>query len=348
MRVLQVMAGAKAGGAETFFVDLVGALHRAGLEQRAIIRHHPDRAEKLRSEGLFVKELPFQRWLDRTTRVELRKQIEEFRPHIVQTWMGRATELCPSGSFVHIGWLGGYYDIKYFRKCHELVGVTRDLVNHVITSGWPKDRSHYLPTLSFNAPMPPIPRAEFDTPEDVPLIMALGRLHPVKGFDVLLKAMAEIPGAYLWLAGEGPLRKELEAQTRALGLSPRVRFLGWRNDRAALFASCDMCVMPSREEPFGTVMIEAWAYHRPIIAAAAKGPAALIRNGENGLLVPIDDVSALTEAINRLIAQPELSRKIVDRAWLEYQEHYTETKVVEQYLAFYESLLGKASSACAV
>lgn len=338
MRVLQVMSGAKAGGAETFFVDLVGALHRAGLEQRAVIRNNAGRAHKLRSEGLDVKELPFNRWFDIKTKAGLHKQIMEFRPHIVQTWMSRASDLCPSGDFMHIGWFGGYYDIKYFRNCRELIGVTHDLVNHVIKSGWPKERSHYLPTLSTNTPMPPVPRAAFDTPEGVPLILALGRLHVVKGFDVLLNALTEIPDAYLWLAGEGPLEKQLKAQASSLGLSSRVRFLGWRDDRAALFASCDMCIMPSRDEPFGTVMIEAWAYRRPIIAAAAKGPSALIKNRENGLIVPIDDVAALATAIKQLIGQPELSQKIVDRAWLEYQDNYTEAKVVEQYLNFYKSM----------
>ncbi len=339
MRVLQIMSGAKVGGAETFFVDMVSALHRSGLEQRVVIRRNPARAATLREAGIEPIQLPFGRWVDFSTRAQLKRIIAEFKPDIVQTWMSRASSICPSGAFVHIGWLGGYYDLKNFRHCQELVGVTQDIVAHTVQHGWPKEHAHYLQTLSVHTPMPPVRRAECDTPEGVPLILALGRLHVVKGFDVLLKAMADIPGAYLWLAGEGPLRGELEAQMRSLGLESRVRFLGWRNDRAALLAACDVCVMPSRHEPFGTVMIEAWAYRKPMIAAAAQGPRALIRNTQNGMLVPVDDVAALAEAIRTVIAEPALARKMVENAWTEYQENFTEAKVVQRYMEFYTGLL---------
>jgi glycosyltransferase involved in cell wall biosynthesis len=341
MRVLQIMTGADHGGAETFFVDLVTALHRAGIEQRALIKRHAARAASLREGGLDPVELRFHRWFDIGTARALRREISEFRPDIVQTWMSRASFATPSGSFLHVGWLGGYYDIKYFRRCHRLIGVTRDIVAHAINAGWPEERAHYLPTFASDAPEPAVRRAELDTPEGAPLILALGRLHVDKAFDILLQALTLVPQAYLWLAGEGPLRAELEAQARALNLTNRVRFLGWRPDRAAMLASCDICVMPSRTEPFGTVMIEAWAYRKPLIAAAALGPRGLIKNGENGLLVPADDVPALAAAIRHLIAEPDLARHIAEVGRRQYEREYTEAIVVDRYLEFYERILGK-------
>jgi glycosyltransferase involved in cell wall biosynthesis len=338
MRVLQVMSGAKVGGAERFFVDLTSALHRAGLEQQVIIRRNEARAESLRQAGLEPVELPFRRFFDVATRWKLKRCIETFRPDIVQTWMSRASAACPTGSFIHVGWLGGYYDIKHFKNCDELVGVTEDLVEYTVKKGWPPQKVQYLPTFASDAPQPCLRRADFDTPENVPLILALGRLHEEKGFDVLLKSLVEAPNAYLWLAGSGPFENQLRALTRQLGLEPRVRFLGWRDDRAAMYASCDMCVMPSRAEPFGTVMIETWAYRRPIIAAAAIGPRALIKHEENGLLVPIDDAPALAAAIRRLIEQPGLARKLAEAGRAAYEADYVEAKIVNRYLTFYQSL----------
>jgi glycosyltransferase involved in cell wall biosynthesis len=338
MRVLQVMSGAKVGGAELFFVDLVSALHRAGLQQQVVIRGNEARARQLREVGLEPVELPFKRFFDFTTRGGLKRCIEAFRPDIVQTWMSRASALCPTGSFIHVGWLGGYYDMKHFNHCNELIGVTQHLVEYAVGKGWPREHAHYLPTLASDAPQPGLRRADFDTPEGVPLLLALGRLHEEKGFDVLLNALAEAPNAYLWLAGAGPFENQLRALTKKLGLEPRVRFLGWRNDRAAMYASCDLCVMPSRAEPFGTVMIEAWAYRRPVIAAAALGPSALIKNEENGLLVPIDDVASLTTAIRRLIEQPDLAKKLAEAGRAAYEADYVEAKVVSRYLSFYEAL----------
>ncbi len=345
MRVMQVLAGAKQGGAETYFVDLVTALHRAGIEQKVVIRRDSARCDQLRAAGLDPVELSFGNFLDFNTRRRLRYETNAFRPHVMQTWMKRATAACPRGDFIHVGWFGGYYSMKYYKHCDHLVAVTRDIVRHITEGGWPAARAHYLPTFASDIPAAPIPRREFDTPEEAPLILALGRLDPVKGFDVLLRALVDVPKAYLWLAGEGRLKEKLKAETETLGLSSRVRFLGWRNDRGALFTTCDLCVMPSRHEPFGTVMIEAWAYAKPLIVAAAQGPRGLIRDGENGVMVPIDDAPALGRAINRLLNSPHLMNQIATTGRRDYEADFTEARVVERYLAFYDRIVQESMSA---
>src|SRR5579862_9972521 len=119
MRVLHAMSGARVGGAERFFVDLVSALHGRGLAQRIVIRADEARANALREAGIEPVEMPFKRFLDFSTRAQLKACIEAFQPDIVQTWMSRASALCPRGDFIHVGWLGGYYDLKYFRNCDE-------------------------------------------------------------------------------------------------------------------------------------------------------------------------------------------------------------------------------------
>ena len=136
--------------------------------------------------------------------------------------------------------------------------------------GWPAERVHYLPNFAELAPAPPVPRASLDTPADAPLAIALGRLHPNKGFDVLLDAVAKVPGLYLWLAGEGAQRAALRRQAASLGIDDRVRFLGWREDVGALLAAADMLVCSSRHEPLGNAIIEAWAAGKPVVACAAS------------------------------------------------------------------------------
>src|SRR5258708_14680077 len=118
----------------------------------------------------------------------------------------------------------------------------------------------------------PVARAALDTPEDVPLALALGRLHSNKAFDVLIEALARAPGIHLWLAGEGPARAQLESRAARLAVSNRVRFLCWREDAPALLATADMLVCPSRHEPLGHVVVEAWAAGPPRGAAASAGP----------------------------------------------------------------------------
>ncbi len=339
MRVLQVMAGAEFGGAEAFFTRLVVALRRAGLHQRVVIRKNPHRAAILRNGGIEPVELPFGGRLDISTRLALRREIASFDPHIVLTWMNRATQMCPKGDFIHLARLGGYYDLKYYRQCDHLIGNTEDIVGYLTNNGWPEDRAHYLPNFVSAETAAPLAREDYYTPRDAPLLLALGRLHENKAFDVLLDALARVPDAYLWLAGEGPKRAELEAQAERLGIKPRLRLLGWRDDIAALLATCDLFVCPSRHEPLGNVVVESWAQSKPVVAADSLGPGVLIKQNENGILVPINDSASLAHAIQQVLGDDSLRGRIARQGRETYEQRFTEEMVVGQYLSFFESLL---------
>jgi len=336
IRLAQAMAGARHGGAETFFVRLALALHRAGQEQGVIIPRDPGRAAALRAGGVVPTELPFGNWLDVRTRVRLQRALRDYRPQVVLTWMSRAAWLCPRGEFVHVGRLGGYYDLKYYRRCDHLIGNTRDVVAYLVRSGWPEARAHYLPNFVPEMTAPPIARASLDTPAGATLALALGRLHPNKGFDVLIEALARAPGVHLWLAGEGPERTQLEARADRLAVGDRIRFLGWREDTAALLAAADMLVCPSRHEPLGNVVIEAWAAGRPVVAAASAGPAALISAGINGLLVPVEDADALAHAMTRLANSRTLRSDLAAAGRSTWAAEFSEGVVVRQYQEFFE------------
>ena len=343
LRVMQVMAGAREGGAETFFVSLVSALQRAGLDQLVAIRKNPARATALRHGGLAPVELPFGRWFDFTTVPALRRQIKTYRPHVVMTWMNRASGMVPRGDFLRLARLGGFYDLKHYHRCDHLIGITPGLVEHIVAQGWPRARAHYLPNFAAMGTgvgeAPPVMRESLDTPVEAPLLLALGRLHRAKAFDVLLEALTLETRPYLWLAGDGPLRAELEALAGKLGVAERVRFLGWRDDRSALFGAADVCVFPSRYEPHGTVTMEAWGHRTPLVAAASAGPAAYVRDGEDGILVPTDDAPALAAAIGRVIDEPALATHLVEGGWQRYQAEFTEAACVARYLELFETLL---------
>lgn len=334
------MAGAGQGGAEAFFERLILALQRAGLEQRALIRKNAKRAAMLRDGGVEVFELPFGGLLDIRTRLGFRRQVKVFAPQVVLTWMNRATRFCPQGKFAHVARLGGYYDLKYYRHCDHLIGNTPDIVEYLVRGGWPKERAHYLPNFATEVKAAPADRAAFATPADVPLIVALGRLHENKAFDVLLAALAKVPNMHLWLAGDGPLRGQLEMLAERLGIAERVRFLGWRDDTAALLAAADIFVCPSRHEPLGNVVIEAWTQGVPVVAAAAQGPSMLIDDGATGLLVPVDEPDALASALYRLLHEPGLAEKLGSAGRRAYEKDYTEAQVVAAYLAFFDRVAG--------
>ena len=345
MRLLQAMAGRRPGGAEAFFVRLSGALEQAGIDQRLVVRRGAACVPELRERDLEALELPFGGALDFRSAPRFRGAVAAFAPDVVMTWMNRASRFCPRagampGRFVHVGRLGGYYNLKYYRRCDHLVANTQDVADYVCHRGWERARVHVVPNFVDARPDAAAPRDSLDTPAEAPLVLALGRLHPNKGFDVLLHALAAVPEAVLWLAGSGPLEAELGALAARLGIAPRVRFLGWRTDVAALLAAADVLVCPSRHEPLGNVVIEAWAHRRPVIATASQGPAAVIRDGENGLLVPIGDADALASAIARMIAAPDFAAGLDEAGRTAFEAEFSEAVVVPLYLGFFDSIVG--------
>jgi glycosyltransferase involved in cell wall biosynthesis len=343
-RLLQAIAGARHGGAETFFERLAAALGNAGETQRALIRRDPDRARRLRDAGVDVVELAFGGPFDLATRRAFRREIAAWRPDIVMTWMSRATTACPRGDFVHVARLGGYYDLKYYRHCDWLIGNTRGIVEYAVAGGWPRDRVDYLPNF-----VPDAGRAmAVKIPTRAPLALALGRLHPNKGFAVLLESLVEAREIELWIAGDGPLRPELEALANRLGIASRVRFLGWRDDVPGLLSRADLLVCPSLHEPLGNVVIEAWSAALPVVATASLGPRELIADDETGVLVPLPDQpgggpAGLGRAIERVCGDPALRARLGRAGRLAYERQFTEAAVVARYRAFFD----RAARRCA-
>lgn len=339
MRVLQAMAGARVGGAEAFFMRLVPALAAAGIPQAAVIGRHEERARILQDAGVPVAQLSFGGPLDLLGRWSYGRAVRHARPDIVMTWMNRASGQCPRGGHVQIGRLGGFYDLKHYRRCAHLVGNTRGIVDYLVGQGWPAARAHFISNFADTTPALPVDRSSLETPDDVPVLLALGRLHSNKAFDVLIEALVHVPDAHLWLAGEGPLRTLLEQHARERGVARRVRFLGWREDVGALLAAADILVCPSRHEPLGNVVLEAWARGVPVVAAASQGPSELIADGVNGMLVPKEDARALARAIAGLIADPALAATLVAGGSTSHAAEHSQAAVVAAYRDLFEKAL---------
>lgn len=338
-RILQVMGSAEPGGAETYFTKLVIALHQAGFEQHAIIKAHPERAQQLRDAGVSTLELPFDSFFDKTTRQAIRSDIAMFRPNIVQTWMYHAARAVPSGPYIHVGWLRGYQHLRDYRRCDQLIGMTQGIVNSVIQQGWPAERIHHLRPFAEAEPAPPIPRARYNTPEGVPLLLCLGRLHWHKAFDMAIQALPQLPEAHLWIVGDGSLHDDLMTFAKDVGVADRVHFVGWHEDVAGFYAAADVVVVPSRYEPFGLVMIEAWAHRRPLVTTKAAGPRATVQNNIDAVLVPIDDVDALAAGIRRVLEDATLREYLISHGRAHYERDYTMEAVVNQHRHFYQEIL---------
>lgn len=341
MNVMQLMAGGDCGGAEAFFARLVSALHVEGVTQTAVIKNNSKRLGALQKVGVETHQLNYGSILDIYTPWRIKQLAKLKKPDIVMSWMNRASRMIPVGQWQRVGRLGGYYNLKYYKKCNYLICNTPDIRDYVIKQGWCENQAYYISNFVNEKTATPLPKSSFNTPANMLLIFTAGRLHENKGFDVLIKAIARLDDICLWIAGEGPLRDDLNNLVADLNLGSRVKFLGWREDINALLSSVDLFVCPSRHEPLGNVVLEAWAQKTPIIATAAQGPKQLIEEGENGLLVPIDDHLILAEKIVTLLHNKKLQENMIDNAHRKYQESFSQKIIVGQYKKFFNSILDK-------
>jgi len=344
MRLMQVLAGAAHGGAETFFTDMALALERRGVVQKLAIRGFADRVSYLEASNCDVHTFKFGGPLDLITPRKLDRMARDFQPNVLLGWMNRACNVLPRGPFTRVGRLGGYYDLKYYNRCDHLICNTPDLVQYAIGEGWPAERISYIPNFCPVANQDAVDRSVLETPSDARVLLILARLQRIKGIDIAIQALAKTQNTYLWIAGDGPLDTYLRKQAMECLVADRVKFLGWREDRTALLKAADVCLVPSRYEPFGNVVLNAWAHGVPVIATQSQGPGFLIRDGKDGILVPVEDSGGLADAVRKLIASPHLSSQLVVNGASRVAAEFSEEVVAGSYMDLFEKLKTKRSN----
>jgi glycogen synthase len=179
-----------------------------------------------------------------------------------------------------------------------------------------------------------------------PYMFAIGRHVPQKGFDVLLRAYAELvragedAGTDLLLAGDGADTASLRALAEELAVATKVMFLGRvdRKQAASLFMGCAFFVLPSRHEPFGIVNLEAMASGKAVVATRVGGVPEFVQDGETGLLVPAEDAKALRAAMARLLGDQAL-RDLLGEAGRRVAEGFDWSKIAQEYRAVYERVI---------
>lgn len=353
-RLMQIMLSSQDGGAETFFDKLCLALADAGVRQYVVIEPHACRERLLAAHPLVdVQTIRFRGWREIPGRLRIRRYAGKVRPSLMLTWMDRAVKRAPRGICPVVARLGGYYGLDRYRYCDRLIGNTPDLVQYFLKNGIPDDRVVCIPNFGeishagfSSADARRDIRASLGIPEQHSLLLALGRLHKAKGHDVLIQAIADVPDVSVVIAGEGGLRSHLECLAQQMGVADRVHLVGWRTDTAELFAAADLCVFPSRLEPFGNVVVESWAQRVPLIAARAVGPAWLVEDGVDGLLFDVDNVEQLTRHITAMLSSSDLRHRCVAAGYAKFQNQFSKESIVARYRDLFAAVLEKSVHVC--
>ncbi len=228
----------------------------------------------------------------------------------------RAKRLTSRGVHRHVG-----VGARVSREVETLVGLPADSVR-TIHNGVPDE--------------PPAPAPRLRSGQ---LVGAIGRLEHQKGFDILLRALAEVPGAGLYVVGEGSERGRLEQLTRELGIAERVVWEGWSDNPRSYLAAFDVLALPSRFEGFPLAVLEALLARSAVAAADVGSVAEAVLGNETGLLVPPEDPAALAAALRRLLADPLLRRRLGGQGRQLVLDRFTAGHMTRAFESLYAELL---------
>jgi glycosyltransferase involved in cell wall biosynthesis len=192
-------------------------------------------------------------------------------------------------------------------------------------------------------------RRELGINDEMPLLLAVGNLYPVKGHDILIQALGvlarENPDVR-WvaaIAGRGEEQARLQELTRAMGIEDRLRLLGFRSEVGALLHAADLFVHPSRSEGLPLAVIEAMSTGLAVVASDVGGLREVVTPGVDGELVRPEDPQALAQAILGLLSDPGRRERLADAARRTAVERFGVDSMVEEYLDVYHSTVARAN-----
>lgn len=373
MRVAHIIKAKQIGGAERHLLILLPALRERGTDAHLILMVEPDNlmtdmVHEAESLGIPVQRVVLRGNLDPLFIWRLRGVLRRLKPDIVHTHLIHADFLglmAAKLTGVKTVITGRHNDDDFrnrplLRHLHRIqwrmvqggIAISDAIEAFVVeTEHAPSEKvrvvtygvPHESPTPQQIDSARAALRQKWNLPPDAPVVGMACRLVEQKGVVYGLRAFAQIapefPESHLIIAGEGPLRDFLGAESEKLNLDGRVHFVGWLDDVPAMLAGLDIFLSPSLWEGFGLVLLEAMSCRVPIVASRVSAIPEVIQHEETGLLVPPRDVSALADALRILLHDPVLRKHmgLVGEDRLESQ--FSARAMADRTIRVYESFL---------
>jgi len=361
MKICHIITALGYGGAERLLVNSV-RLHAARHSIRVIyLKDEPLLAPEF-PESVEIHLVP----LGKGCIKGIRAKLIEWQPEVLHTHLGHAdfagqyasrrlpmARVCTMHNiWFKWDWRDQLYFTAYkwmFRhtvpNCH-VVGIGKSVTEHIRGRlGVPADRSSMIyngiPEVAVDGSVAKL-RAELEIPKDAFCVLFVGRLHVQKDVDTLLRATAhlrgKIPSVQVLLVGKGAEQPRLEELSRQLGVDDVVRFCGTTAQPENYFAAADAFVLPSVFEGFGLVILEAFRAGLPVISTNIEGPAELIENGVNGLLIEPKDDTDLADKLAVLARDPAVRQRLGEAGGDSFRRNYTIEIYSQAVEALYETL----------
>jgi glycosyltransferase involved in cell wall biosynthesis len=361
-RVLHMQKVAGISGSEAHLLQLLPDLRERGWDVEFLMLHEDEPgawafARELEGRGVPLDEIRLRADVDPLAYADVAAYLTRSRPRILHTHLVHADVYGQiAGAMARVPLrLSTKHGFNWFREsrffgladravaslAHIHVAISRGLAEYLAdVEGFDAESFeivHY--GISARNGVAPFSGSE-------PCLLCVGRLIPVKGHLVLLRALAQartrVPGLVLELAGQGPLEPALKSYVRELGLSDAVRFLGFVSPVQTAIENAAIVVVPSLGEGFGMVALEAMERSRPVIASAVGGLPEIVVDGETGLVVPPGDAEALADAMVALASDLPRAAAMGEAGRRRAIESFTEDRSTSGIEALYVRALASS------
>lgn len=363
IRVMHIIDTGGPGGAETVFLQTAAQLDHARFQPVAVVGGEGWLARQLRESAVSPQVIPAKgafnvRYLGRLLRLARQQSIDVILAHLY----GSAVYGSLAGTLLSIpviSVLHGHTDVSEAdrfaglksvilrRGSRKVVFVSERLENHLsprlhIAASRRAVIPNGVDTEVFRPNRDRTLRAELGLSDDMVLVGAIGNIRRPKAYDVLLRAhriLVDRSNAFhLVIAGDNsnPLGRQLEEQSRSLGLERRVTFLGLRPDIARILNNLDVFVLSSVTEGFSIACIEAMACRIPVVATRSGGPEEILE-GEAGILVPTGDPQSIALAVELVASSKDLAATLTARAINRVHQEYSLNTMLARYAALLQT-----------
>lgn len=321
MKIMNIMLSRNLGGIEQSFVDYSNMLGMAKLQAINIASFFAP----INSMVEIHHKLPnFGNW-DYLSIKMLQFIISKEKPDAIIAHGGRATKFALKARKNNIPIIGIIHSdkLKWVEDCDHIFALTKSMMKKAIDSNIDKSKISLLPNCVNTSLSKIVKKEEFSTP---PIIGTMARFVPKKGIDTLLESLSILRGEGIQfkaiIGGDGKEAEYYKSLAHNLGLGHYVEFPGWIKDKEEFFNKIDLFCLPSHNEPFGIILLEAMSYAKPIISTSAKGPSEILENDKDSILVEIANNKAMADAIVSLIHNEGAAEKLGDEAIKKVKEKY--------------------------
>jgi glycosyltransferase involved in cell wall biosynthesis len=353
MKIINLILTSQNGGAEQAFFDYTKALKNLGHEVLAILKNDAPYSSEIKNLGVEIKKISNKFGdYDLFSAQNIRKICQDFDADVLISHIGRSSVLARKAikklknkkvfqiSVNHSG------NVKRSIGSDIIFSVNKVIFYDTIAAGQNEACSFVIPNaIDLSDAVENFLESSLQEKKKI-VIGAIGRLDRTKGFDIIIGALKHLQKSnknfVLKIAGSGYYEPNLRNLVNQLKLEDKVEFLGWIKNKKEFFESIDIFCLPSKNEPFGIVILEAMKYGKPIIATDADGPREILCHEKDSLIVALSPESNIEERLSnsilRLSEEEGLANLFVKNAARKLREKYSYA-ALEQRLA---EIVGRA------